>query len=484
MSSENICKSRFCPSPTGLMHLGNLRTALFNVLLAKQYESQNHQGTFLLRIEDTDNTRSQQEFTTALLQDLRWLDLYWQEGPESSGESGPYFQSQRLEIYQQYYSQLLDQKQAYWCFCTDAELAVARKSQINAGLPPRYAGTCRHLRPEQIEAKRAKGLKPALRFLVPDNEVVKFEDFIQGSRLFAADDIGDFIIQKADNSSSFMFCNAVDDALMGVTHVMRGDDHLTNTPRQLMILKALGLRKPEYGHMPMIFGHDGKPLSKRNGSQSIEDLRSQGYFPAAIINYLSRLGHHFDNDKLLSLSELGQNFNLKHIGHSPARFDLAQLNHWQKEAVMAMSEATLWEWMEPAVRDLVSSDQAALFSQTIKQNILFPQEAKGWADCLLGENIVREEAAVDAIERCGPDNLKVIAQAIEAEGENYVGVQSMVSQSTNLKGKTLFMPLRAIFTGRLFGPELAKIFLLMGKTRLLQRVREAEQLFLKMELKN
>ncbi len=376
-------KARFSPSPTGLMHFGNLRTALFNVLLAKAHTAHSpHPGTFLLRIEDTDMARSEQEFTEKLMHDLRWLGLDWQEGPGVEGPYGPYHQSHRHEIYEKYYQQLIAQKQAYWCYCSETELAIARKSQLAAGKPPRYSGTCRELTPEQQQAKVAKGLKPALRFRIPDNEIIEFDDFIQGPKHFVANDIGDFIIKKADNSASFMFCNAVDDSLMQVSHVMRGEDHLTNTPRQLLILKALRMPAPLYGHMPLILGFDGKPLSKRNGSQSIESLREQGYFPIAINNYLSRLGHHFEHEQLLSLDELGKHFAAKNIGRSPARFDLAQLNHWQKEAIMHASDEEFWQWVAPFVAELVG-DHAQAFTTTFKQNCILPTDAKAWAEQIL-----------------------------------------------------------------------------------------------------
>ncbi|MBI2792075.1 MAG: glutamate--tRNA ligase [Gammaproteobacteria bacterium] len=487
MTTSVSIKSRFCPSPTGLMHLGNLRTALFNVLLAKSYLAQKQAASFLLRIEDTDLARSEQEFTQSLMKDLLWLDLDWQEGPNHHKGHEPYYQAQRTGIYQKYYQQLLQNKQAYWCFCTDTELTITRKTQLQAGMPPRYAGTCRHLTQEQIEAKRAKGLVPALRFRIPDNESIHFDDFIQGPKTFATDDIGDFIIEKADGSASFMFCNAVDDALMEVTHVMRGEDHLTNTPRQLLILKALGLKAPLYGHMPLILGFDGKPLSKRNGSQSIESLREQGYFPLAINNYLSRLGHHFENEKLLSLDELGEHFDISHIGRSPARFDLAQLNHWQKETVLTKSDDEFWNWVKPYVEQYVPKEKISLFVQTVKKNIVLPQDAIDWAIQLLGTNIDSNqffnEEALDVIRDQNKENeisvkqvLDELEKAIQQKGDNYNEVINELVFHVKKKGKVIFKPLRSAITGRCDGPELANIFSLMGKELLLKRVGIAKEI--------
>ncbi len=451
------------------MHLGNLRTALFNDLLAKSL-SKEKASQFLLRIEDTDLARSEISFTEKLMADLKWMGILWQEGPGEEGRHGPYFQSQRHDIYEEYYQALIKAGRAYWCFCSDVELTIVRKSQVAGGVAPRYAGTCRHLTADQIAQKRAKGIVPALRFKIPDNEAIVFEDFIQGPKNFATNDIGDFIIKKADNSASFMFCNAVDDALMAVTHVMRGEDHLTNTPRQLLILQALGLRQPLYGHMPLIIGFDGKPLSKRNGSQSVEELRNQGYFPLAIANYLARLGHHFEKESLLSLSELGENFSVKNIGRSPARFDKAQLNHWQKEIVLGLNHEAFWQWISPYVSQWVNLEKKDLFVETVKQNIILPDEAKEWAQQLLTEEFSLSEEAKNALMEAGQPFIDATFEMIEQEGENYPAVQKGLSEKTQRKGKPLFKPLRALITGKGDGPELAKIFTLMGKELLLKRV--------------
>lgn len=476
MTAQAIFKTRFCPSPTGLMHLGNLRTALFNDLLAKSFfANHNALSSFLLRIEDTDMARSSMDFTAKLIHDLRWLGLHWHEGPEQPGGHGPYFQAQRVEIYEQYYQQLIAQKRAYWCYCTDTELTIARKNQLNAGLPPRYAGTCRNLTQEQIQVRKDKGLTPALRFRIPDNEEIQFDDFIQGPKSFSTNDIGDFIIKKADGSASFMFCNAVDDALMKVTHVMRGEDHLTNTPRQLLVLKALNFSAPLYGHMPLILGFDGKPLSKRNGSQSVEALREQGYFPLAIINYLSRLGHHFEIETLLSLEDLGRHFSLSHVGRSPARFDLAQLKHWQKETVLTLSDEECWGWIEGSLKAFhLDKAKAHLFTQTVKQNVVLPEDALAWAQQLLLDDIEYDEDAKSHLSDI--QFLNSLEKAIEEEGEAYQAVVNKLTNLTGKKGKALFMPLRACITGRCYGPELAKIFLLMGKTLLLNRVKQAKNI--------
>jgi len=465
-------KSRFSPSPTGLMHIGNLRTALFNALLAKSSDTKG-EGVFLLRIEDTDLERSKSEFVEKLILDLKWMGLDWQEGPGKGNEA--YFQSQRQALYENYYQQLIEKEKAYWCFCSEETLKLTRKSQLAQGQPPRYPGTCRHLSAEKVKEKRAKGEPCALRFKLPSKEHMTFKDFIQGDKTFASDDIGDFIIKKADHTPAFMFCNAVDDALMGVTHVMRGEDHLTNTPRQLFILKALNLRSPQYGHMPLIVGFDGKPLSKRNGSQSVAHLREQGYFPLAIANYLARLGHHFESHALLSLKDLGEHFSHRQIGRAPARFDMLQLQHWQKERVLKLTDEDFWAWIEPEVTPWVSRQKAMLFTQAVKQNVLLPLQAKTWAKQLLTNEVIYAKEAISAIKEAGTEFIQTLYQLIDKDGD-YATIHKNLSELTGKKGAALFKPLRAIITGQLQGPELNKLFILMGKKLLLARTHQAQAL--------
>jgi nondiscriminating glutamyl-tRNA synthetase len=456
-----LTKTRFAPSPTGWMHLGNARTALFNRLYGQ---------TFLLRIEDTDPTRSRPEFVAALLEDLRWLGLEWEEGPRSP-QPDEYFQSQRTAIYEQYYAKLEQNGLAYPCFCTPEELALSRKVQLSRGLPPRYSGKCAHLRREEVEARLAQGLKPSLRFKVPPGQTVVFEDLIQGEKRFATDAIGDFIIRRADLSPAFFFCNAIDDALMGVTHVLRGEDHLANTPRQLLILKALELAPPRYGHFPLILGEDGAPLSKRNGSVSIRELREQGYLPAAVINFLARLGHSYATDGLLPLRELASGFSLSHLSRSPARFDPKQLDFWQAQAVRAADDATLWAWLDESTRLLVPQASRSQFLHLVRGNFIFPQQAKAWAEILFSDTYPVTEEAKRAL-LAPPAFFRTALAIAQRHPENYREFLAELKAKTALQGKQLFQPLRAALTGRLDGPEMAQIYLLLGPERLFKRLSQ------------
>jgi glutamyl-tRNA synthetase len=302
-------KTRFAPSPTGLIHFGNVRTALFNVLLARKQG-----GSFLLRIEDTDLERSREEYIDALKEDLRWLDLDWQEGEGATGDAAPYRQSQRSAVYEQYLEKLEADGRVYPCFCSAVELEVSRKVQAASGKPPRYSGKCAHLKADEVARKKAEGAPHTLRFRMPSHTMLAFDDLVRGTQKFPSEDIGDFIIRRSDGTFAFFYVNAIDDALMGVSHVLRGEDHLTNTPRQIAILAALGLPVPQYGHISLIVDTQGAPLSKRTGSMSVQELRELGYFPLAVNNYLARLGHHFTDTSLLELHELSAAFETGSLG--------------------------------------------------------------------------------------------------------------------------------------------------------------------------
>ncbi|HSH30102.1 MAG TPA: glutamate--tRNA ligase [Thiohalobacter sp.] len=486
--SQPAVKSRFAPSPTGEMHLGNARTALFNALFARHRD-----GVFLLRIEDTDRERSRPEHSEQLQRDLRWLGLDWQEGPGVPGGAGPYAQSERAGLYEHYYNRLIAADLVYPCYCSEQELALARKLQQAAGQPPRYPGTCAGLSREERSRRAAEGRRPTLRFRVPPGEAVEFDDRVRGPQRFRSEEIGDFIIRRADGSAAFLFSNAVDDALMGVTHVLRGEDHLTNTPRQLMLLNALELPAPAYGHIAMIVGEDGAPLSKRHGSQSLRQLRETGYLPEALCNHLARLGHTYAQDGYLSLDELAAGFALERLGRAPARHDPQQLRHWQKEAVQHATDAELWEWLQThrfqhgrTLADFLPSGQAIAFVQAIRDNIEMPIDAFVWATNLFAETDTYDPDARRVIEAAGRGFFAAAAAEINAGHEDFKRYSKAVGRATGVKGKQLFMPLRAAMTGELYdpehggvwrhGPELGRLWTLLGKPRIQRRLRQAAAL--------
>jgi nondiscriminating glutamyl-tRNA synthetase len=483
-------RTRFAPSPSGQLHVGNARTALFSALLAKHGD-----GEFILRIEDTDAERSHTAMETALMEDLRWLGLNWQEGPDVGGKHGPYRQSERGQIYKTYIDKLTKQGLTYPCFCTPASLSMSRKTQLAAGKPPRYAGTCAHLSKSEIETRLASGLKPALRFCVPEQGETAFDDLVRGRQVFAHDDIGDFVILRGDGSPAFFFSNAVDDALMGITHVLRGEDHLANTPRQLLIMNALDLTAPQYGHLSMVVGQDGQPLSKRHGSASLRDLITQNYMPLAVMNYMARLGHaYIDMDnKLLSFAELAAQFDTARISHSPAHFDEIHLRHWQKLAIANTDEVELWNWMKhgadsaggESLEGIVPKEKRQLFVQTVRPNVLLSTELKSdykpqfdalhWARTLFGDHDFMMEDGLAAVSDAGAGYFKKASASLADKPEYKPFVEALAS-ITQLRGPGLYKPLRAALTGDTHGPELKLIWELLGRERIRQRLEKAAEI--------
>ncbi len=466
-------KTRFAPSPTGHIHLGNLRTALFSALVARH----DPHGCFLLRIEDTDRERSREDYTHALLSDLRWLGLNWDEGPEVGGPHAPYAQSERDALYEQYFQRLQAQDQLYPCYCTPRELELSRKAQLSAGRPPRYSGRCAHLSEDERQRLHAEGRQPTLRFRVPAGRAIEFDDLVRGPQRVMSDDIGDFIVRKADGAAQFFFVNALDDALMGVTHVLRGDDHLTNTPRQLLLLEAFGLPAPRYGHIALIVGADGGPLSKRNGSLSVQQLRALGYQPGALLNYLARLGHSYEQEQgYLSLTGLASGFNTQRLGRAAARYDQAQLDHWQAEAVARLDDAQFWNWVGAEVADLVPTEQRSAFVVAVKPNVRFPSDALYWAQQLFAQSTLEWSAEQTALLKQAGEDFFAAALAAYQAGADYKSLTEAIKQSTGAKGKALFLPLRIVLSGSDHGPELARLLALLPAEFVQTRLQAAQAL--------
>jgi glutamyl-tRNA synthetase len=463
-----MIRTRFSPSPTGALHLGNVRAALFSVLYAEK-----NAGHFILRIEDTDAARSEHKYADMLQADMKWLGLDWQEGPGVEGPNAPYYQSKRHDIYADYYKRLEEQGLAYPCFCSEQELALNRKLQLSRGQPPRYPGTCLGLSHEEVTKRVMQGKKPALRFHVKTNQAIDFIDLVKGPQRFNSSDIGDFIIRRAEGTASFMFCNAIDDSLMKITHVLRGEDHLANTPRQLMILKALKMHAPHYGHLSLITGIDGSKLSKREGSVSLGDLREQGFLPIAITNYLARLSHAYNEQKLMTQSELALHFNLDKISRSSAKFDENQLLHWQKEAVMAMQPKQVWAWLGSAIKDTVPVDLQDLFVESVSPNIQFPHEAKEWSQILFADELQFDTEQLNVLKLAGNDFFKALLKSVDVHGADMTAILNELKATLNVSGKRLFMPIRIALTGKNHGPELLQLVGLIGKEKVRQRFEAA-----------
>ena len=416
----------------------------------------------VLRVEDSDAGRSEERHLDRLLDDLRWLGVDWDEGPQAGGPHGPYRQSERGALHSGAIARLQAAGLAYPCFCTPEELSLSRRTQVAAGRPPRYAGTCASLATDEVGRRVAAGKAHAVRFRVPAGRVIEFEDLIHGTQRFASDDIGDFVVSRADGSAAFFLGNAVDDAAMGITLVLRGDDHLANTPRQILLLEALGLPVPSYGHLPLVLGASGAPLSKRAGSAGLHDLREQGYLPGAIRNYLLRLGHTCGTDAWLEAGAMPSHFDLGRISRSAAHFDEAQLRHWQREALTHASVVELVEWLGPRADALGGPARRAEFVSVVRGNLLFPADAVALVAVACGAPLQVEPAADAAIVEAGGEFFARALGEWMANAGDFKAWTRTVGAATGRKGAALYLPLRAALTGMTHGPELAPLAEFMG----------------------
>ncbi|MEP7309317.1 MAG: glutamate--tRNA ligase [Acidobacteriota bacterium] len=457
---------RFAPSPTGRLHVGNARTALFNWLLAR-----GQGGALILRIEDTDVERSTRESEEGILRDLRWLGLTWDEGPDVGGARGPYRQSERLHLYQSYAAELLAAGRAYYCFCTMTQLDAERQAAVVEGRPALYAGTCRRLSSEQAHARIAGGERPAVRFRVPDDHDIVFRDLVRGDVRFHADVIGDPVILRGDRTPAYNFAVVIDDALMAVTHVVRGEDHISNTPRQIVMYEALGFTPPAFAHLAMVLGPDHSPLSKRHGATSVAEFRARGYLPEALLNYLALLGWSPGADQeLLPIDELARRFLIERVGHSAGVFDeeklawvnrhylkmaeparIAELSvpYFQSEGFEMAPDAHGLEFLASAMVIATSSvDRLAQIPARLRQ--LFHYDAEQ----ALADPRVLDEMQAEAPQRVVRALATALATASRLDRERFRSVAQEIKAQTGLKGKQLFHPIRVALTGTAEGPEL------------------------------
>jgi glutamyl-tRNA synthetase len=441
--------------------VGNARTALFNWLLARR-----HGGACVLRIEDTDVERSTAEAERGILEDLRWLGLDWDEGPGTGGPHGPYRQSERSARYRAAADDLRGRRQAYYCFCEPHELETARRAAMAAGAPPKYGGRCRALDPAEAERRVADGEAAAVRFAVPPSTPVTFDDGVRGSVTFNTDVIGDPVMLRSDGRPAYNFAVVVDDAAMGITHVIRGEDHISNTPRQLLLYGALGLTPPTFAHLALVMGPDHAPLSKRHGTTSVSEFRDRGFLPEALVNYLALLGWSpGDDEELLPLSEMVTRFDLSRVSHSAAVFDvdkLAWMNRHYMQNVPASrivreslryfvragfvthsTDATL-EYVESVLPIAVGSvDRLDEIPERVA--FVFDWDARRAADFVLAEP--KGQGAVRAF-------AEETADAGPLDREGFRAAVARVRERTGFKGKALFHPIRVTLTAAQSGPEL------------------------------
>ncbi len=468
---------RFAPSPTGLLHIGNARTALYNKLFALK-----HNGSFILRIEDTDVERHDPAAEAAIMEDLRWLGLAWDEGPGAGGRHGPYRQSEREEIYHEHAQRLLKEERAYQCYCTPEELVQMREQLLAKGERPRYLGQCRELSSQQVREFESEGRRPSLRFMIPEGATV-VRDIIHGKKVFANNLLEDFVIMRSDGRPAYNFAAVVDDALMEITHVIRGEDHLPNTPRQILLYEALGFTPPSFAHHPLMVAPEGERLSKRQGAASVRAYRDEGFLPQAVINYLALLGGGVSGgEEIMSWEQMIARLSLEGIARSPAAFDLGKLRWLNRNHVRTMGGEEIMRYARPFLRGLplegVKEEWLVRVMDAIKENAETLAEIRGYLSIFLPEefslgdearSVLAEDGALQAVKAME----EVVQDLGEVEEKDFPQIVAELKKRTELKGKRLFAPIRAALTGRVEGPELKNILPLLGKRMILERLTAA-----------
>ncbi len=467
---------RFAPSPTGYLHIGNARTAMLNFLIKKKQNA-----TLIIRVEDTDLERSTRESEQSILDDLRWLGIEWDEGPDKGGEYGPYRQSERFDIYQKYTEKLLIEDKAYYCYCTEEELREMRQEATGQESFV-YPGRCRNLSEEERAEHESHGRKPTVRFKVPAEERVIVNDHIKGKVIFDSENIGgDFIIVRSDGTPVYNYIVIIDDALMNISHVIRGEDHLSNTPKQILIARALNLPIPEYAHHALVLGPDRSKLSKRHGITSVQMYRKEGYLPNALLNYTSMLGWAAESgEEILSINDIVNQFELKNLSGSAAIFDFQKLRWMNGNYIRSHSLDKITELFKPYIEDAgysIDDIQRSWLEDVIsliRGNCDVLSEIKNYIGLFLDDIIEPDEAADDLLKE---EHSRMIISAAYNITHSVIKEESFVrdltasiTEDTGLKGKKLFLPIRAILTGRLKGPELDKAIALIGFEKCRKRI--------------
>jgi glutamyl-tRNA synthetase len=472
------------PAPTGRLHVGTARTTLYNWLFARH-----HGGTFVLRIEDTDQSRSTQENVCQILEAIRWLGLDWDEGPEVDGPYGPYFQSQRVAHYREAVDRLLEQGDTYSCYCTPEELEERRREMQGQAIAPRYDRRCRELSRTEREKREAEGRPKAIRFAVPDEGATGWDDLVRGRVEFQSSELDDFVIMKSDGFPSYNFACVVDDATMAMTHVLRGEDLISGTPRQLHLYRALGLEAPQFGHLPMILAPDRSKLSKRHGATSITEYHDKGYLPEAVVNFIALLGWSPGDDReLMSREEMIEAFSIEGIGKSGAVFDADKfawmngvyLRQMSAEEYVARARPFLEAHLGPLVESfsddyvasavLLEQERAKTLAELPELTEFFFRDPKEYED--KGERKwFRQEGAAELLAAVR-DALQGLDRFDEASIESAVRA---VAERLDTKAGPVIHTTRLATTGRTKGPGLFELLAVLGKERVLPRLRRAEK---------
>ena len=469
-------RTRIAPAPSGSVHVGNARTALYNWLFARQND-----GAFVLRVEDTDASRATQEAYEAVLEDLRWLGLDWDEGPEAGGPFGPYRQSERLDRYAHAAEQLVAGDTAYRCYCTAEELEARRKAALGERRTPGYDGRCRDLSEQERAAFEAEGRAFALRFKVPVGRTITFDDVVRGTIATETAQIADFVILRSDGSPTYMLATAVDDALMDVTHVIRGEDLIAATPRQILIREAMAIAdRPVFAHLPLLVDEKGRPLSKRWGDVAVRAYRDHGYLPEAMVNYLALLGWSYDDKtNIFSIDELVERFSLERVGRNPATFDIPKLQWLNLHYVKQLGPSELAERLVPfCVAAGLPADTRegraalALVAPLISERLRRLDEAPAMV-AFLYERRTPDEKAAKVL--TGEDDYLAEVARVLAGLEKWTAsaieeALRALAEQRGLKPKQAFQPIRAAVTGTLVSPPLFESLEILGRDESLERI--------------
>ncbi|ADQ06263.1 glutamyl-tRNA synthetase [Caldicellulosiruptor hydrothermalis 108] len=474
-------RTRFAPSPTGHLHIGGARTALFNYLFAKRYG-----GKFILRIEDTDLERSSIESEKVIIESLRWLGIEWDEGVEVGGPYGPYRSTERVDIYKKYVDVLFEKGYAYYCYCTEEELEAQRQELLSKGQMPRYTGKCRNLTDEEKRKLEAEGRKPTVRFKVPEGVKIVVHDLVRGDVEFLSDDIGDFVIVKSDGIPTYNFAVVIDDHLMKISHVIRGEEHLSNTPRQILIYNALGFELPQFAHVSLILGKDRTKMSKRHGSTWVEQYKEQGYLKEGLINFLALLGWSPPEDKeIFDMEYLIENFSLERVSKNPAIFDIDKLNYINSQHIKLKSLDELTQMCIPYFVEAgyIKEDEAQSKFEWLKkivksvyEGLDYLSQIKDRVDIFFNNEVkIEEDEAKEVLKwEHVKDLINVfenkVTQLSELTPEAIKLLFKEIQKETGYKGKNLFMPIRVVLTGKTHGPELVEIIEIVGKENILKRL--------------
>ncbi len=478
MANNNI-RVRIAPSPTGNLHVGTARTALFNYLFAKK-----NNGKFILRIEDTDLERSKEEYTQNIYDSLKSMALNWDEGPDIGGEYAPYKQSDRLETYKNYAHKLVEQGKAYYCWCSQEEIEKEKNIAAEEKISYKHSGKCKNITPDQIEQYKNEGREAVIRFCTP-SEKLMFDDIVRGQVEFDTNLIDDFVIIKSNGTPTYNFAVVIDDMEMKISHVIRGEDHISNTPKQIFIYKALNVEIPTYAHVGMILASDRSKLSKRHGATAVSEFIARGYLPEAFVNFLSLLGWSpADNREVLELAEIIKLFKLEKVSPSPAIFEFDKLNWMNGQYIRSLDIQDLTNRAKNYLKDfdlsIYTEDQLCQIIDSIRKNLVTLNEIPGSIIYFFGDNVeIDEKIQKNVIEL--PESQQVLKSFQEfAHTIDYGNLDEIHNQladfrksMTGLKPKQIMWAIRGALSGRTQGADIAIIISLLGKDRVLNRIDKA-----------